>query len=70
MGKVPHKTTSQRRLITVTEWSYLLGMSRLKVYKLLEQYRKTGGNYEPRDIYSVLTFYRYILLSSPLLKAF
>jgi hypothetical protein len=45
-------------------------MSRLKVYKLLEQYRKTGGNYEPRDIYSVLTFYRYILLSSPLLKAF
>ena len=65
-----HKTTSDRRLITITEWAHVLDVSRPKVYTMFEEYRKQGGDYNPKDIYSVLMFYRYILLRSHLLKAF
>ena len=56
----PHKTTSQRKIITVQEWADYIGVSkntilaRLKKYQLLYEY-------DPHDIYSVLNFFTFLL---------
>src|SRR4051812_45031461 len=60
-GKKPHKTKSQRKIIIIQEWAYLLGVTRPAIYKYLDEYRKEGGAYDPTDIYSILLFYRYLL---------
>jgi len=59
-GKKPHKTKSQRKLITIQEWADFLGVNRPTIYKYLEAYQKESGNYDPTDMYSALAFYRYL----------
>ena len=63
-----HKTTTNRKLITLQEWAKFLGASRHEVSVLLNRYHETGHEYDAKDVYSVLEFYRYCLLSSALLK--
>jgi predicted DNA-binding transcriptional regulator AlpA len=43
-GKKPHKTKSQRKLITIQEWADFLGVNRPTIYKYLEAYQKESGN--------------------------
>ena len=68
IGRYKHQTTSQRRVITIQEWAKYLGVSRHEVAVLLERYHETGHEYDAKDVYSVLDFYRYCLLSSAILK--
>ncbi len=62
MGAYKHKTVSKRKLITLEEWARFFGVSRPTVEKYRSDYIANGGEYDPRDIYSVLRFFRSILL--------
>jgi hypothetical protein len=66
MGAYAHKTKSKRRIITLIEWAVFLGVDRQSVYKYLAAFKADGGAYDPRDIYSVLTFHRYLLVKKAL----
>jgi Fic family protein len=59
-GKKPHKTRSQRKIITLQEWANYVGLSRQTVDAYLKAYQKIH-DYDPRDIYSVLDFFQFLL---------
>ena len=63
MGQFAHKTKSSRRLITIQEWAHFIGVARPKVYELLVQYQSDGREYDPRDVYSVLDFHGFVIMS-------
>ena len=63
MGQFAHKTKSSRKLITIQEWARFIGVGRPKVYELFQQYRDTGREYDPRDIYSVLDFHGFVIIT-------
>jgi hypothetical protein len=52
----------KHKIISIQKWANHFGVSRPTVYSYLDEYRKQGGNYDPTDINSVLTFYRYLIL--------
>lgn len=55
-GKKPHKTKSQRRIITIQEWARFYHLSRQTVTKYIREYEASGMVYDPRDIFLVLDF--------------
>ncbi|MBV9667309.1 MAG: hypothetical protein JO327_04185 [Nitrososphaeraceae archaeon] len=63
-----HKTTSKRKLITLQEWADFLGVSHPAVSSYIAAYQKRRGEYNPKDIISVLKFHEYLFLTSRLLK--
>ena len=63
MGQFSHKTKSTRKIITIQEWARFLGVTRPKVYELLVQYQSDGREYDPRDVYSVLDFHGFVIMS-------
>jgi hypothetical protein len=58
----PHKTTRQRRMITLQEWAAYLGVSRATVTAWLKQYKSVykGKKYDARDIFSILDFHTFL----------
>jgi hypothetical protein len=60
MGMYPHKTKSQRKIITVQEWATYIGVSKNTMLSYLHLYRLVF-EYDPHDIYSVLEFHRYLI---------
>ena len=63
-----HKTTSNRKIIILQEWADFLGVSHAAVSSYIAAYQKRGGEYNPKDIISILKFHEYFLLTSKLLK--
>jgi hypothetical protein len=60
MGRYAHKTKSQRKIITIQEWANYIGVSKNTMLSYLQLYRLVF-DYDPKDIYSVLKFYQYLL---------
>ena len=56
-----HKTTSQRKIITVQEWADYIGVSKNTILAWMKKY-KAENTYDPRDIYSVFDFFLYLLI--------
>ena len=56
----PHKTTSQRKIITVQEWADYIGVSKNTILARLKKYRLLY-EYDPHDSYSVLDFFKFLL---------
>jgi hypothetical protein len=54
-----HKTTSQRKIITVQEWANYTSVSKNTILARLKKYRLLY-KYDPRDIYSVLDFFKFL----------
>lgn len=62
MSRVPHKTTSPRRIIISREWAERLGVHRHTIRKLILKYEKLEGRkYNANDIISVLGFYDFVM---------
>jgi hypothetical protein len=59
MSWKPHKTTSRRKIITLQEWATYKGVSKNTIIARLKKYRLVY-NYDPRDIYSVLDFFKFL----------
>ena len=55
-----HETKSFRKLITIQEWVDYTGMSKGAVLNNLKKYQMVY-EYDPRDIYSVFNFLRFLL---------
>ena len=55
-----HKIKSQRKIITVQEWADYIGVSKNTILARLKKYRLLY-EYDPRDIYSVLDFFKFLL---------
>ena len=55
----PHKTTSQRKIITVQEWADYTGVSKNTILARLKKYQLLF-EYDPHDIYSVLNFFTFL----------
>ena len=55
-----HETRSFRKLITIQEWADYIGVSKYTILNKLKKY-KLVYEYDPRDIYSVLDFLRFLL---------
>lgn len=53
-------TLSSRRIITVTEWTVFLKLSRNTVKSRISEYEKTGKTYNDRDILSILDFFFFV----------
>jgi predicted transcriptional regulator len=60
MSWMKHKTRTDRKLITSQEWAEYVGVSRQTVSERLKKY-KLLYKYDPRDIYSVLDFFKFLL---------
>jgi DNA-binding XRE family transcriptional regulator len=58
MIKSHHKTKANRRLITNSELAQYLGVHRHTIKNKIKEYQ---GNYDPKDILSVLDFVRYLI---------
>ncbi len=56
----PHQTTSRRKIITIQEWAHYIGVSKNTILARLKKYRLLY-KYDPRDIYSVLDFFTFLL---------
>jgi hypothetical protein len=56
----PHQTTSRRKIITIQEWADYIGVSKNTILARLKKYRLLY-EYDPRDIYSVLDFFKFLL---------
>jgi hypothetical protein len=56
-----HKTTSQRKIITVKEWADFIGVSKNTILARLKKYQLLY-TYDPHDIYSVLNFFKFLQL--------
>lgn len=52
MGRVAHKTSSTRRLVTINELSSYFGVHRHTMTKYIAKY----GKLDTRDLYSILDF--------------
>ena len=59
----PHKTTSQRKIITLQEWAAYIGVSKNTVIAWMKKYNDEKYEYDPRNIYSVFNFLIYALIS-------
>jgi hypothetical protein len=57
-----HKTTRQRRIITLQEWATYLGVSRPTFNAWLTQYESVykDRTYDARDIFSILDFHTFL----------
>jgi hypothetical protein len=55
-----HQIKSFRKLITLPEWAAYIGVSRYTIMSDLKKY-KMLYEYDPRDIYSVFDFLRFLL---------
>jgi predicted transcriptional regulator of viral defense system len=53
-----HKTTSQRKIITIQEWADFIGVSKNTILARLKKYQLL--TYDPHDIYSVLNFFKFL----------
>jgi hypothetical protein len=60
MGRYAHKIKSQRKIITIQEWANYIGVSKNTMLSYLQLYRLVF-DYDPRDIYSLLKFHKYLL---------
>jgi hypothetical protein len=60
LSRYAHKTKSQRKIITIQEWANYVGVSRNTMFSYLQLYRLVF-EYEPKDIYSVLKFHKYLI---------
>jgi hypothetical protein len=60
MGRYAHKTKSQRKIITIQEWANYIGVSKNTMLSYLQLYRLVF-DYDPKDIYSVLKFHKYLI---------
>jgi hypothetical protein len=67
MSRYPHKTKSQRKIITLQEWANYTGLSRQTINGYLKAY-KVVNEYDSRDIYSVFDFLRFLLNGKELKK--
>ena len=56
----PHKTKTARKIITLQEWANYIGVSKNTIIARLKKYRLLY-EYDPRDIYSVLDFFKFLL---------
>src|SRR5882724_12430370 len=56
----PHQTTSRRKIITIQEWADYIGVSKNTILARLKKYRLLY-EYDPRDIYSVFNFLKFLL---------
>ena len=56
----PHQTTSRRKIITLQEWANYIGVSKNTILARLKKYRLLY-EYDPRNIYSVLDFFTFLL---------
>jgi hypothetical protein len=54
-----HKTTSQRKIITVQEWADFMDVSKNTILARLKKYQLLY-TYDPHDIYSVLSFFKFL----------
>jgi len=54
-----HKTTSQRKIITVQEWADFMDVSKNTILARLKKYQLLYP-YDPHDIYSVLNFFKFL----------
>lgn len=52
-----HKTKTKRKLITLLEWQNYYGIERNRMRRITIMY----GKYDPTDIISLFTFYKYLL---------
>jgi hypothetical protein len=59
MSWYAHKTTSRRKIITLQEWASYIGVSKNTIIARLKKYRLLY-KYNPRDIYSVLDFFKFL----------
>ena len=55
-----HQTKSHRKIVTVQEWADYIGVSKDAMLSYLKKY-KLVYEYDPRDIYSVFNFLRFLL---------
>jgi hypothetical protein len=57
-----HKTTSQRKIITVQEWADFTGVSKNTILAWMKKYKVAYPKvaYDPHDIYSVLNFFTFL----------
>ena len=62
-----HQTKSFRKLITIQEWADYIGVNKLTIMNHLKKY-KLLYEYDPRDIYSVFDFLRFLLYKRSKLK--
>jgi Fic family protein len=60
MGIYHHKIKSQRKIITLQEWANYIDVSRNTIHTRLKKYQLLY-EYDPRDIYSVLNFFKFLL---------
>jgi hypothetical protein len=60
MSRYPHKTKSQRKIITIQEWANFCSLSRQTIYVYLREYAGKGNEYAPTDIYSILNFHLFL----------
>jgi hypothetical protein len=67
MSRYPHKTKSQRKIITLQEWANYTGLSRQTINAYLTAY-KVVNEYDSHDIYSVFDFLRFLLNGKELKK--
>jgi hypothetical protein len=58
----PHKTTSQRKIITVQEWADYISVSKNTILAWMKKYKVAypKAKYDPHDIYSVLDFFKFM----------
>ena len=59
MSRYPHKTKSQRKIITAQEWADYIGVSITTIFARLKKYQLLY-EYDPHDIYSVLDFFKFL----------
>jgi hypothetical protein len=56
VGKIPHKTKSARRIITIQEMADYFGVHRHTIRKMKTKWETEGNTLDYKDIYSVLDF--------------
>ena len=58
----PHKTTSQRKIITIQEWAEYIGVSKNTIIAWKGTYVREGYAYNPRHIYAIFNFLIYAVI--------
>ena len=62
-----HQTKSFRKLITIQEWMDYTDLTKTKILRELEEYKK-AHEYDSRDIYSTFDFLLHLVITNSGLK--
>ena len=63
-GKIARQRITRRRVISHKEWGDYIARSPQLVVKYLKAYKDEGYEYNDKDIFSVLTFHKWLVLTA------